>query len=573
MKKTVEEKTITNNKKVSVTTKSYTTNIEAKNEIKNDTYDSISETQYSKFESLLGTGTANISGGREAYLSVYKEMVKLYLKTGKDNSIYFKTAEQLGTTFSGASLLQNSDFFKLIDVQGTKDSLNKKLSDNPCMVIDTEPNEQAHPLQVEIIKEAFLLSARAHIVDYSLRNLPLTSTFDNLTFYQNDSSYADFIAQSFIQRIEVYNKYFSSLVFYLKRDLETALENGQSFFDPITKNEITFETPSPIDYQQTVEVVKSYMKFLVDQEIINIAETFNRFFDRSLTQNGATIQLSPKFNAIDCLVDSFQLYIKSNVDIVDSNVNRAINRLNIGTFFFLIETPAGQRAQGYLCLKRLSTKYNKIINLGNIIAVNGSLIESCKQSLKSNSDYDLLFNYCFNPTKALNFASTYNILLCSRLYEQTNISFEPCILSSIRTHNSNLSEEQPCEEIDVNFELGLNAEIAKIIAQTPITIVKALAENFDPNIAIAKKIKDGAEALGSPDLSIIPYSAYLMVPPPFGPMIPVIPPWGYIYWGISAAEAAYNRGNSEKGGGVGFGNLGVDINGSFDIKNPFKPNC
>ena len=44
----------------------------------------------------------------------------------------------------------------------------------------------------------------------------------------------------------------------------------------------------------------------------------------------------------------------------------------------------------------------------------------------------------------------------------------------------------PYVYIDKNGDyVGFDVEIAKIIAQTPITIIKALTENFDPNIAIA----------------------------------------------------------------------------------------
>lgn len=563
MKKTVEEKTISNNKKVSVTTQSYTEQIEVNNQIKNDVYDSITEKQYDKFVSLFPENVRTTGGLPQTYLSAYKELIKTFIFS-YNNSVYTKTKEQLGTTFSGAALLQNTDFFKLIDVQGVKDALNKKMQDNPCMVLDTESNPQTHPLKIEMIREAFLLSARAHIVDYSLRNILITSVFDNTNFYLKDSSYADFVFESYIQRIQAYPKYYDSLVFYLQIDLDTALSSGTTFVDPITNQPIEFVTPLPEEKEQINAVILEYMRFLVNQEMLNIANTFNAFFARSLTQNGTTIDLSPQFDAQQYILDSF--------DIVDiSNINRELNRKSVGEFFFLLD-----RNNGFFCIKRNQTKYERIISLGTITAVNNSLLAGFRQSLVATQQYDLLFNYCFNINKALNFASIYNILMCSRLYEQTNMAFEPCIITAQSIHSDILSDTDKgqkleCEEIDVNFQTGLNAEIAKIIAQTPLTIIKSLEEAFDPNIRLAKTLKSGAEALGSPDLSIIPYSAYLMVPPPFGPAIPVIPPWGFVYWGISAAEAIQN--SSKSAGGVGFGNLGVDVSGSFDIKNPFKPNC
>ena len=124
-----------------------------------------------------------------------------------------------------------------------------------------------------------------------------------------------------------------------------------------------------------------------------------------------------------------------------------------------------------------------------------------------------------------------------------------------------------CESIDSDLAFGINLEILKLIALAPIAILKGIEETFDPNIAIAYKIKQAAEGLGAPDISIIPYSVPLMLPPPVGPAIPLIPPWGYIYWGISAAETAINWQKN------GIGGIGFDPSGSFDFKNPFKSEC
>jgi hypothetical protein len=81
--------------------------------------------------------------------------------------------------------------------------------------------------------------------------------------------------------------------------------------------------------------------------------------------------------------------------------------------------------------------------------------------------------------------------------------------------------------------------------KTPIEIIKSIEETYDPNIVIANKLKKAAELVGSPDLSIIPYSSLLML----YPGIPVVPPLGFIYWGISALETINNtaKGNNSYG--------------------------
>ena len=73
---------------------------------------------------------------------------------------------------------------------------------------------------------------------------------------------------------------------------------------------------------------------------------------------------------------------------------------------------------------------------------------------------------------------------------------------------------------------------------------------------------------GVPNVSIIPYSSALLLPPPFGRAVPIVTPWGFVYWGISAAETAIDISKN------GFGkNIDPDPSGHMDFKNPFKRDC
>lgn len=550
MKQIVEEISI-GTKKASIIKQSFTDEISLSNDTVNEEYDNIPENQYNKFISLFSDNIQTSVDLQNVYLLAYKQIVKTCLNTTK-NSVYSKTAQELGTSFSGASLLVNVDFFKLIDVQSVKDSLNKKIKDDPCMVLDTESNEQMHPLKIQMIREAFLLAARAHIIDYSLRNIFLTSIFNNNNFYEKDSSYANFVYETFVQRIQAYPKYYSSLSFYLQLDLEKVLSNNKVLIDPITKQNLNIKVPLSEEKEEIDIAILQYIKFLISQEMLNIGSTFNNFFNRSVTQAGVTVNLSPLINVQDYFLNSFDILF----EII------SVNLKPIGEFFFFIE----QNTNAYFCLKIDQTRYVKLINLGQV-TIDNQTVQLLRTRVVETPEYKLLFNYCFNFNKALNFASVYNILLCSRLYNRTNLNFEPCIISAQAIHRdiiSDIDSEQQleCEEIDFNFQVGLNADILRLISETAIQIVKSIEETYDPNIIIAKLAKDGAEALGAPDLSIIPYSAYLMVPPPFGPSIFPAPPLGYVYWGISAAEALKNSSGRD-----------LEISGSFAFKDPLKKNC
>ena len=83
------------------------------------------------------------------------------------------------------------------------------------------------------------------------------------------------------------------------------------------------------------------------------------------------------------------------------------------------------------------------------------------------------------------------------------------------------------ETTNMSTTPDVSAMATKMAAMTPFMIIKGLAEQFDPNIKIAKFIRQGA-LLAGVDLPIQLASAGVMIPPVFGPGI--IPgPLGLIY--------------------------------------------
>jgi len=512
------------------------------------------------------------------YLDAYKNIIKYYFNSIND-SIYLKTAQELGLSFSGAKLFQNTDFQNLIDIQKLKEEINKDINENPCIILDPELNEDNHPLKNKMIKESFMLLMQAHIIDIQLRNILLVSVFDSKSFYKNDSTFSDFCFETFFDRVTKYNDYYQSVSFFLYNEMRQQLENGNVFINPISNKEI--EILNDENTESIFEDSKQYIKYLFSEQFIKVCDSFNNCFNRSINVSSSIkINLSNLITPEELFFNNvFQnLAIKfNNLEIFGYNISSIPNN----TFFINLFANNNQTIINFSFKINNSTQvslFSKTINIDNTLAniLNSvqQTVEDFKNDLKNNEKLNILINYCFSLNKALNFASIGNVLMVSKTYPITNNVFEPCFTSSKTTHNSMVGDDEQveCEAVDASLSVGMNAEIAKLIAQTPLNIIKSLEETFDPNIAIANKLKKAAESVGSPDLSIIPYSAYLMVLPPFGPGIQVIPPLGYVYWGISAAETAYNI--SQNGfGGNSFGALGLDTSGSFDVKNPFKPKC
>lgn len=498
---------------------------------------------------------------KNLYLRVYKNITKIFFDSGT-NSLFSKSKDQLGINYSGLDILRSLDMMGIVDVQQLKDEVFDTFANDPCLVADAEPDPEMHPLRVQIVKGNYYLSCRTHILDFHLRNLLIISIFDNNEFYRNDTSYINYVYDTFIQNLSSTSiEYYTSIKNLLYKEFLKIIDNGIELVNPITNK--------PIEVSQNKEIDSSnYLRYLFDKQFIFMMNEFNSFFSQQLTISNNTIKISN--------LEKIQNYFLDNIFETKTVTEAPINSISLLYNFI----PSGTKTNiglsliiksnvttESLALVQTSTSLDGSYN--NIDELPANLISELKQTIINTTTFNLLFNYIFPLNKILSFAGISQIVLCSKTNQNTNINFKPARKTLETIHNAATgdADKLSCETSDLNFNFGFDVEILKFIAQTPIQIIKGLEETFDPNIVIASKLKLAAESLGAPDISIIPYSAPLLIPPPFGPAIPLIPPWGYIYWGISAGEAAQSWSNGFKVGGI------PDFSGSFQKKNPFKSSC
>ena len=511
---------------------------------------------------------------RNVYLNTYSNLIQLFIKS-QSNSVFLKTKEQLGTDFDGGQLFRSLNFFSVLDIPQLKDEVLNLFNNNPCLVVNTQPSTVVEPLRAQMIKANLYLSCRAHILDFKLRKLNLTSVYDNKEFFTNDNTIVNYLFSNYVEKIkEISSNYYNSLIEILVDELNNSLESGTEFTNPITNKKINFILP--FDENNKEINFLSYLQFIFDSQFLLMSNNLNLFFDTTVSKNGVSFKLSN-------LLTTKQFFLNSipNVD------KRALNTIDKNTFAYFVDiknntsdsdvivklvvkTEIVSFADSYITLAQ--SREVKINNaFATINDVPEGLINNLKQQIEELQRFKTLIEFVFPLQKILNFSGISTILLCSNYYENSNTSFDQSLESCANIHYSILekNKQKECEDEkpDFNFSLGLNREIAKLAIQASVAIIKGIEETYDPNIIIANKLKKGAELVGTPDLSIIPYSAYLMVPPPFGPAIPLVPPWGFVYWGISAAEAISNDTRN------GINGLDLQVSGSFGIKNPFKTAC
>jgi hypothetical protein len=497
------------------------------------------------------------------YLRTYRNIIKLFFKASKE-SVFLKSKEELGIQYSGLDLLRSLDWLGVIDTQQLKDEVFNNFANDPCLSTDVSPDPEMHPLRLQIIKGNYYLSCRTHIIDFQLRNLLLMSIFNNNEFYSNDTSYINYIYDTFIENLSSISiDYYNSIKQLLYKEYIKLIDSGIELTSPITNKTITVADNVEIDSN-------NYLRYLFETQFVFMMNELNSFLSQQITINNQQIKLSNIENIKNYFINNLEEVSSPSDAPINSfsllcklTPNTSTNETNVSYSLFIKSSVDSE----YLKLVEITKNLTEIYTSFDSLPI--TVINELKQSIIQSSKFNLLFNYIFPLNKILNYVALTEIVLCSKTNENVNINFKPAMKTLQTTHNSAAGDGDKinCETSDLNFSFGFDVEILKFIAQAPIQIIKGLEETFDPNIVIASKLKQAAELVGAPDLSIIPYSAPLLVPPPFGPAIPLIPPWGYIYWGISAGEAVNSWSNGFKVGGI------PDFSGSFQKKNPFKPLC
>jgi hypothetical protein len=488
---------------------------------------------------------------RKLYLDSYSNLIQKFIKS-QNNSIFLKTKADLNAEFDGVTILENLNFFEILDVQQIKDEILNSLSSNSCLVMNTAIPTSVSPLQKEIIKSNLQIACRTHIVDFKLRKVNLTSVFDNTEFYKLDNTLSNYLFNIFVDRIKNLSiSYYQSLIAILAEEIETLSENGEELVDPITNQKIVFQVP--VTEENKEQNFINYLKYVFDKEFITINDNFNSFFKVKLSKGDKKITLSNVITTKQFFIDSLPIVSKDDLGEIDKS-----------NFMFYVDIKNEESTSTVtvkLAIKAGLTSFDpQVITLINstpfvinsptatILDVSQEQILLAKEQIQNNNKFTTVINFVFPLQKILNFSAITTILMCSNYYQNSNSSFDPSIktIANIHSAAADGTQQNLCDEIEnPNSSFGFDIEIAKIIAQTPIEIIKSIEETYDPNIVIANKLKKAAELVGSPDLSIIPYSSLLML----YPGIPVVPPLGFIYWGISALETINNtaKGNNSYG--------------------------
>jgi len=535
------------------------------------------------FNQLLQSKITDGSDLNKYYLNSYQQFIKLYINAGS-NSVFLRQRSS-ETNYNGLDIFKTINFLDFLDIQQLKDSVLNSLSNDPCILLDSKPKSTIHPLKQQFLKTNFITLCRLHVGYLKICNLYLSTVFDNSEFYSKDTTFINFAFTTFKQQMSrLIPDYYNSIKVFLYDELNDLLESGTELTDDLTKEKYEFTFPLNDDNLETN--VDKYLNYLFNKQHKFVSNKYNTAFNQIILDADeiTNFPLYPS-NNINQKLYSVQDYFFDNLPVIVKNADESLGA-KLSTFLafdstrFLVllldisdSLPVGDsKLRTYKLtlnlLERDFTSFTTRSNLNELKNLSISVIKTVDKNLEfpitgsteiSNILLELktlflaldnlktLINYCFPINKILNVASFFYIQTNMKFYENLSKAVDGSIKAVDTINNMILGNEDKidCElpEDPLSLDnpiLGINLEVAKMIAQAPIQILKGLEETYDPNIAIASKLRDLSVAAGLPPTPVALWSLALLpaltIPPPVGIGPPLISPWGYIYWGVDAGE-------------------------------------
>jgi hypothetical protein len=567
------------------------------------------------FNKLLESEITDETQLKELYLNCYQQIIKTFIRSGSESM--FLRNKTIETNFNGLDIIKSINFLDFLDIQQLKDKVYNSLSNDPCILLDSSPKTSIHPLRQQMLKANFMALCRLHVTYLKLSNLFISSVFDNNEMVKNDSTFITFAYDTFKQKVSsIIPSYYTSIKVFLYDELNDLLQSGTEFVDPLTNE--TYQFTFPLDDNNLEINVDKYLKYLFNQEHSFVLGKFNTTFQQAIKDADevtnfplypTTNSAQTLYNVRDYFFDNL-FYFTLNAEQTFLDLAEIISNINITSTTLLFKLLISDSPEiediklrtytlSINIVKRFMGLPSELIelpsfNVSTAKTINASLeypqqdsdevtqiLQELKAQFLSSNNVDVLLNYVFPLNKILNIASLFYTQSNMKLYEPLSIAVDGSIKTIDTVHNMILGNdnkiecEQPSDPLSLdNPILGINLEIAKMIASAPIQILKGLEETFDPNIAIASKLRDLSVAAGAPNTPVALWSLallpFLTIPPPYGVGPPLISPWGYIYWGVDAGEVLTSYAKN------GFGSdTKIDLKSKISVSvNPFKnKNC
>lgn len=461
--------------------------------------------------------------------------------------------------------------------------LNKFLND-PCSLSLESFEKDLSPAAAALIAELTRLFIKVHVIKNVVKNMPYLYHFDTYELVKHDDSFIEFTLQTLKNEIEYFTtsrQQFNTLFdTEINAKFQTEFEsNDLTIFDPITNIEYTqnYEDFS-LDFKYRYFIKKEFMGLLKSFRqayfLVKRQQPIN--FDTFMVSTISYDDLKPNgFNLVACYLDD-KKEVKTRIGLSDVS-----DREYAAIFLVLNSSHATYEIE--VSSIRLSGDQQ-------FVDVREELI----QRMKTNDNYRILIEFCFNSSKYLSFNFINESIVYSKnSYESTSVLMTTSrtirdlmfqLLSSTETNETDIESCYNSTFSDFNLpnlpdEDFIKQLFLRFLLEVPLIIIKLLAERFDPSISINNQIRNLVEVGTSIvagqkiELPILPFVLALWPVNWIGYGPPITTGLGVPYLIIDTIQTTLALTNLKLKKVDLFAKFQFEINGELDIENPYPSEC
>jgi hypothetical protein len=424
------------------------------------------------------------------------------------------------------SALQKSDYESFSDLYFTegllrvkyeKDQYLNKFLNDPCSLTLESFETDISPAASALIGEMTRLFIKVHVIKNVIKNMAFLYHFDPYELVKHDDSFIEFTLQTLKNEIEDFTSrrqdFTSVMNIEINSKFKTEYEiNDYSIYDPITNQEYNndFEDFS-IDFKYRYFIKKEFMGLLKSfrSAFFMLKRQQPATFDNFMVSTMITDDINPQgFNLVACYLDDKREKLRGGISLSANKEDRAYAAI------FIVMNQEGRYYEQLVSSIKLQ-------NNQEFYEVRDELVAR----LNTNDKYKILTHFCFNSSKYLSLNHINEVMVYAKnsyesisIFKITSKTIRDLIFQLLATTNPKAEDNNCYTSTDAaNNALNLpdfdylKELLARFIVEAPLTIIKLLAERFDPNISVTNQIRNlveiGASAAAGQkvDLPILPF--------------------------------------------------------------------
>lgn len=516
--------------------------------------------------------------------TAYSEISNRFLNK-INNFIIEKAADSSYTSFVDSYFIEG-----LLRVRREKQQFLDKFVNDPCSLSMDSFGTEISPIATALIEQLIRLFIKNHVIRNVVKNIPYLYYFDPYQLVEKDDSFIEFCLQTLkneISDMSTENENFTQIV-NTSIDASFAkdyLLNDLVVKDPITNYEYQFaEDEYSLDFKY---------RYFIKKEFANLITSFRQAYQ--LSKQGQLPNNFDQFLFATTVKDEVQ---PVGLNLVATYVNKEKEEFAFNALTRLDEAKSIRLS---LVLKSESAEVYKVYVEKSITTPAsydsvGALIEMFNQ-LKEKERYKIIINFCFNYSKFLSFNHINQLITYSKNYYDstkillsTSVAIRDLIFQLLNgaDRNKEIPTYNECFNSSLSQQdlLGLLPDgdfikemFLRLLAEAPFTIIKLLAETFDPNISITNQIRNlvsTATSLATSQqikLPIFPFVASLWPINFMGWGPPMSPSLGIPYLIVDTIQTSLALANIKIKKQELFADFQVSIGIDISIENPREKDC